>query len=194
VESCQADQDACEASCIDEDEQKYGGLGAAALYEIASCNYDQCRSDDACVFPICDSTFTTGDRACSECAGSACCAAVKACEKSATCLACLGDPSGPGCAASANYQAIHKCQTETCGAECAFQICGSADFGYPVSACNDCVSGSCCAQFAACTQSTTSTCYKCLSGKQTTGCDTDPQFTAYDACVNQSCKVACSGL
>lgn len=198
-DGCDPNDAGCKGVCLAADEANHAGLGAAAFYALHTCNYDRCHVDGACQFPICDSTFTTYDRTCSACAGAdpACCGAVKMCSQSPTCLGCLADPSGPTCATNGTYQAVFECQTQTCGAECAYSICGSADFGYPLASCNHCLSKAqkgCCAEFEACTASPTSACYKCLAGTKTQGCDADPIFTALDACTNQKCKVECSGI
>ncbi len=63
--TCDPGDDLCKNACLTADEQAIGGIGAAAYYALLNCNYEKCRVDDACQFPICTTSFTTYDRACS---------------------------------------------------------------------------------------------------------------------------------
>lgn len=198
VRNCGDDNEQCREDCLKDDQNQHAGIGVDAHYALFECNYLKCRTDDACIFPICDSSFTTYDRSCSACAGTeaGCCSAVKACDTSSACLACLGDPEAPGCSTNAKYQAVFTCQTQTCGAECAYTICGSPDFGYYESSCNDCLSGpsGCCMPFNECTVDESSTCYRCMTGTEVAACDSDPRWNAFQACLDGQCGVPCSGI
>ena len=189
----------CKLDCLWADDTDHAGQGLSDYLALTDCNTQKCRDPGECLFPVCDSGFTTGDRACSDCLANdtVCCGKLSACSDDPSCVACLNDGTSAVCAAHELFKDVVKCQNVTCGTLCAYSICDSPLFGYWQATCNYCLSkgtGGCCNQFANCTESPSSTCYKCLTGEVTAGCDDDSTYQAFITCSNNKCGVACSGI
>jgi hypothetical protein len=195
---CKPGDDACLNTCINADANNHAGSGLSAYNALATCFGSHCfNTTGGCSFPVCASTFTSFSRACADCAGNdpGCCAAFTACAKDAVCSACFQNTAIMGCSANTNFQNAYNCETVTCGLTCTAQVCNSAAFGYYAADCNYCLSkamGGCCTQFNACVME--ATCYACLLGTTTAGCNTDTLYNAYDNCGAANCNTECAGF
>ena len=189
--------DPCVDGCLDDHAQ-----GLADLQTLNTCYADNCKTQEVCQFPICDSMLLFSDEACAECLGTgACCTALTDCAADADCGACLSDPMGAGCDTYAPFLAAQSCQNDgdKCGKQCTFGICDT-NLGYPNnSECNFCLgqadmSGGCCETTKACTENTL--CLECLTGdKPSTGaeCMGNAEFTAFTTCRAGKCNTECGG-
>jgi hypothetical protein len=189
AKACADGDSTCVQTCLDGHQQGYTDYQTPQ-----SCYSDSCQKTQACVYPICDSGLTYPDKDCSECVGTNCCDAAKACVGDQTCAACLVPMPADSCKTNTLYQAIDGCfSNPTCGPKCESSICGSK-LAYPnFPSCNYCLSQQCCTSFDKCTADMNSTCYKCLTTSTATGCDADADFQAFKMCRDVTCKTDCGG-
>ncbi|MFO0616092.1 MAG: hypothetical protein U0414_26090 [Polyangiaceae bacterium] len=185
LNACMSGDSACQDACIAADTS---GAGLTALQAIFSCYDGNCKTTQACEYPICDSMLLFADEACAGCLGNSCCQAIKDCVADTGCQACLTmnpplDPGAPcGTAGSPSdmlYQAQDTCEHTTCKADCTFTICGST-LGYNASSCNSCLSDHCCTAYDPCLADTA--CKACLTNPDGAGCTTNQLFTAFTTC------------
>ena len=176
---------ACETSHAD---------GKAGVDALLGCFDGNCKESPSCGTKVCDTGVSVPSQACGDCLTTSCCDAWKLCSQDNGCLDCLGT-ADTACASDALYTAAITCEATSCGPVCARRICDTS-LGYPdLPACNDCLGkldaeGGCCEATQACAGD--ATCLGCLTGKVTTGCDSNSTLADFDACRSK-CATECGG-
>lgn len=197
--ACTVKDIACLTTCVNDDTTKSKSQGAIDFGNLAYCVAAKCATSVACTFPICGTSFTWSKRSCADClsADATCCTAFAACSTDSVCSACmLTNDAGPGCATNASFQQIVGCLNgETCGRDCAFDVCDDLLYGYAETYCNFCLSqkpGGCCTEFAACRGDTA--CAACLDANPPASCASNAMVQAFYTCTTNNCSVQCSGI
>ena len=159
--------------------------------------FEKCLNT-ACATPCnmspepCDLGLTTNNPSCDTCLLYTCCDVVRQCTSSPACKDCVTGTSTVGCDTDPKLAAFTACSA-SCQVECAggpSTICDSSLTTNDLP-CDTCLGDTCCQEIKTCVAEPS--CMDCLTGASTTGCDSNANLAAINACFTGPCSVECSG-
>jgi hypothetical protein len=118
----------CYITCHGDPATKMGGAcqtmfanGLKDYDAYVNCIDKECPLNCGKGYPICDSTFTSGNKTCGDCLGAKCCAEIKACGADTKCSGCFTSGNSnqqADCDAGTLDEGVQNCVKNKCAVEC----------------------------------------------------------------------------